>query len=109
MDNWSRPLSTLRNNVSTNGGAVYNKGTASLKSVTLAKNGLGSGHGGGIDNFSTLTLENVTISGNSATYGAGIKNEGGSATLTNVTISNNQELNINGGAIFNTGGSTQLT
>jgi hypothetical protein len=28
--------------------------------------------------------------------------------LTNVTISNNQELNINGGAIFNTGGSTQL-
>lgn len=100
--------STLRNNVSTNGGGVYNKGTASLESVTLFQNGTGSGHGGGIDNFGTLTLENVTLSGNSATYGAGIKNEGGSATLTNVTISNNQELNINGGAIFNTGGSTQL-
>lgn len=100
--------STLRDNVSTNGGGVYNKGTASLESVTLAHNGLGGGHGGGIDNFGTLTLENVTLSGNSATYGAGLKNEGGSATLTNVTVSNNQELNINGGAIFNTGGSTQL-
>jgi hypothetical protein len=100
--------STLRDNTSTNGGGIYNKGTASLESVTLARNGLGSGHGGGIDNFGTLTLENVTLSGNSATYGAGIKNEGGSATLTNVTLSNNQEVNINGGAIFNTGGSTQL-
>lgn len=100
--------STLRDNVSTNGGGVYNKGTASLESVTLFHNGIGSGHGGGIDNFGTLSLENVTLSGNSATYGAGIKNEGGSATLTNVTVSHNQELNINGGAIFNTGGSTQL-
>jgi predicted outer membrane repeat protein len=100
--------STLRDNSSTNGGGVYNKGSATLESVTLARNGSGGAHGGGIDNFGTLVLENVTVSGNSATYGAGIKNEGGSATLTNVTLSNNQELNINGGAIFNTGGSTQL-
>lgn len=101
-------FSTLQDNVSTNGGGVLNKGIASLDSVTLYHNGTGSGHGGGIDNFGTLTLINVTLSGNSATYGAGLKNEGGSATLTNVTISHNQELNINGGAIFNTGGSTQL-
>lgn len=100
--------STVRDNIATNGGGINNHGKATLTNVTLSGNGTGSGHGGGIDNFATLDLTNVTLSGNAATYGAGIKNEGGSATLTNVTISHNQELNINGGAIFNTGGSTQL-
>jgi CSLREA domain-containing protein len=100
--------STLDDNQATNGGGLYNKGTANLAGVTLSANGVGSGHGGGIDNFGLLNLTNGTLTGNSATYGSGLKNEAGTARLSNVTISGNMEFNINGGAIFNTGASTQL-
>ncbi len=99
--------STVKDNQSTNGGGIYNRGGAVLSNVTVSGNS--AFHGGGINNFGTLTLSNVTLSGNSGTYGGGLKNEGaGSAALTNVTLSNNSGAGDSGGGIFHSGANAQL-
>ena len=56
--------------------------------------------GGGIDNGGTLTLTNSTVSGNSAIFGGGIYANGGTGevTLSNSTISGNS--GFHGGGIF---------
>ncbi|WP_198064192.1 DUF4347 domain-containing protein [Neptunomonas qingdaonensis] len=87
------------------GGGLYNRGDATLTNVTLSGNS--AGLGGGIHNDSSgsasIDLTNVTISGNTATgaEGGGIHNEN-TATLTNVTVSNNSSA-TQGGGIYTTG------
>ncbi|WP_461521987.1 choice-of-anchor Q domain-containing protein, partial [Porticoccus sp.] len=87
------------------GGGLFNRGTATLTNVTLSGNS--AGLGGGIHNDSTggasIDLTNVTISGNTATgaEGGGIHNEN-TATLTNVTVSNNSAA-TQGGGVYTTG------
>lgn len=79
--------SVLRDNSATNGGGIYNQGVTAVSNTTLSGND--ASHGGGIVNLNTLVLANVTLSGNNATYGSALKNEHGSAALTNVTLAEN--------------------
>jgi hypothetical protein len=68
----------------------------------------GFGGGGGIDNSGTLTLTDSTVSANKAVYGAGIENTG-TLTLTNSTIANNDAFSGGGGIVNGTGGTATIT
>ncbi|HEX8567524.1 MAG TPA: carboxypeptidase-like regulatory domain-containing protein [Pyrinomonadaceae bacterium] len=96
------------------GGGIYNNGgTLSLTNSSVSGNfspagGGAGGVGGGIYSTGTLTVANSTVSGNNAelcngcgTSGGGIYNDGGTASLTNSTISGNTARY--GGGIYNTG------
>ena len=108
--------------VSANGGVITNcgpasndtdeiefavSGTINLTSALPAINGILT-IGGGINNMDTLFLTNVTLSGNQATYGGGLKNEGGSAKLSKVAFFGNSVTCTSGGGILNDGLSTYL-
>ncbi len=101
--------STLSANKARQGGAVYVYQTSSLTHLTVNNNStlsanLADDGGGGIYIFGgTATLTNVTLSGNSAGVGGGIYQEAsnGTTTLTNVTMSGN--LADDGSGIWNTG------
>ena len=54
----------------------------------------------------TLTLRDVTITGGTATAGGGLRNSGGSVSITSSTVSQNSASN--GGAIASSGGSVEL-
>ena len=56
----------------------------------------------------TATLTNVTLAFNSADHGGGIYNDGGTATLTNTTLSGNLGF-YSGGGISNNAGTVALT
>ena len=115
------------------GGGIFNGGTLILSNATVADNmtfnaQLGTTGGGILNSFnSNAVLTNVTISGNSASGGGGMINAGtatltdvtisnnagggldtfGTATLTNVTIAENTSENVSG--ILNNNGATKLT
>ncbi|PYS47256.1 MAG: hypothetical protein DMF68_16515, partial [Acidobacteria bacterium] len=77
------------------GGGIYNLGNLTISNSTFTGNKAvgGSGKGGAIDSEGgTLYIVNTTISGNSAeTDGGGLLSGGtSSATLTNVTLTNNR-------------------
>ncbi len=102
---------TVQNGVTDGvGGGIYNAGTVTVTSSTIANNSAlgdsGSTYGGGIYNdFGTLTVIDSTISGNSAdTSGGGIGTNGASSlvTVTNSTISGNS-ADVDGGGIYNLG------
>ncbi len=102
---------TVQNGVTdTVGGGIYNAGTLTVTSSTIADNSAlgasGSTYGGGIYNdFGTLTVIDSTISGNYAdTSGGGIGTNGASSTVTvtNSTISGNS-ADVDGGGIYNIG------
>jgi hypothetical protein len=91
------------------GGGLANfspTGTATVTASTFFDNV--SANGGGIYNESTLSLTNCTLSGNTATDGAGIYNNGGNLTLLNCTVANNNGSSTNtgngGGGIGNFNG-----
>ena len=100
--------STVIDNSSALGGAIYNDSIATLTNVTLSGNS--AGNGGGIESAGgTVTLTNVALSGNSAVNsGGGIENSGATVTLTNVTLSGNSAANF-GGGIDNAVGIVTLT
>ena len=90
------------------GGGIFNKGTLSGRSVAVNAN-TQAFMGGGIYNAGTLMFTNSTIDGNATAYanssGGGIGNEG-TASLFDVTVSNNTARG-SGGGITN-GGSGYL-
>ena len=88
------------NTVSTDGGAVLNKGSVTMRQAKITNNKAGS-EGGGIYNTGIATVASSTVSGNEVARGGGIYNTG-TATITNTTISNNKATG-NGGGIYNTG------
>jgi len=66
--------------------------------------------GGGINISGTgtrLAIANSVVSGNTATYGGGVYNYGGSLTVTGCTITGNKALY--GGGLYNNGGTTAIT
>src|SRR5207244_8210664 len=89
------------------GGGSFNQGRMTQNSTTLSGNSAGT-DGGGIDNRGIVMLNNSTLSGNSATnLGGGIYNGVfDSATLRNVTLSNNAATQ--GGALYMVGGHTTV-
>lgn len=76
----------------------------------ISSEALGNGGGGicAVGKKSDVTLDKVTVTGNKATYskkgtGAGIEAQGGTLTVTECTITNN-EAQGNGGGIFSAEG-----
>ena len=79
----------VRSNQAAEGGGICNMGDLSLYNSLVYDNTV-SGQGGGIRSIGTMELVNVTVSENLAPLSsAGISVDGGSTTLTNVTIANN--------------------
>ena len=76
-----------------NGGGIYNKGTLSLQYVTVT--GCVSDYGGGIYNEgeqSVLNIENSSITGNMCMLnGGGIYNNGGSVSIKDGTVMENRK------------------
>ncbi len=92
--------STVSGNTAQTGGGIRNEGTATLTNVTVSGN-TATSFGGGIENGengATLTVTGSTVSGNTAGgEGGGIRNVGGgTASLTNVSVSGNSAL-VGGG------------
>ena len=99
------------NHAGYNGGGLmnYNGGTATLSDCTVSGNN--AQLGGGLANVGgTATLSDCTVSGNSADLGGGLANYGGEAKLglTDCTMSGNS-ANSYGGGLFNSGGTATLS
>jgi hypothetical protein len=93
------------------GAGVMNDGEMTITDSTISKNGPSS-FAGGVYNDGTLTMEGSTVSANDGgAQGGGIMNDlGGSATITNSTISGNavggpSSSGAAGGGIYNTNNS----
>jgi CSLREA domain-containing protein len=74
------------------GGGIRNAGRLDLRRSVVTENTAGSFDAGGIANApgATLTLTDVAVTFNRGWDGGGIDNDGGVATLTNVTVSDNE-------------------
>jgi predicted outer membrane repeat protein len=100
----------LRNGWSNQGGGIYNAGTLTLDSCTIANNGDGNAfgggptaEGGGIYNAGTLTLNQCMLTGNIANTGAAIFNQSfASLAVNHSTITGNEGV-IGTGGIRNAG------
>jgi hypothetical protein len=97
------------------GGAIFNRGTLTLRDSTLAGNH-DANVGGGITNFlGTVVLTNSTVIGNSAAGTGGILNWRGTLEVTDSTISGNtatvgvRDYGKNGGGISNYIGTMAVT
>ncbi|MCB1767197.1 MAG: DUF642 domain-containing protein [Candidatus Competibacteraceae bacterium] len=96
------------------GGGIYNAGYLTLNQVTVSDN-TATHSGGGIFSTGSLTLTDVTVSDNTADDGAGggngagggISLYGGTATLTDSVVKNNQAYS--GGGISLSEGTATLT
>jgi len=88
------------------GGGIFSTGRLTINNSTIAANS--AGIGGGIENRNIqnggaiLTIKNSTLSSNTALNGGGILNQG-SLVIVNSTLSGNTALDENGGAITNDG------
>lgn len=112
--------STFSGNFADDGAGLNNAGTAIVRRSTFTENDAFFARGGAIYNSGTLTLENSTLDRNLANYrGGGIFSApGGSATVTNVTVSSNEAAKRgsggfppdtgDGGGIYVEGGSVTL-
>ena len=91
---------TIRNGKDSDGGGIYNSGTATISASTISGNTANMGNGGGISNYGTATLTASTISGNTADSGGGISNRG-PLSVTNSTLAGNSATSAGGGALRN--------
>ena len=88
-----------------NGGAIYNAGTLSIRDTTLHSHNTNES-GGAIVNASgaSLTVLNTTLRNNSASSGGAIENSG-ILTVVNSTLSGNRS-NLSGSALLNASGAS---
>jgi hypothetical protein len=112
---------TCCNNVTINGGGIYNAGTLTVTNSTFYGNSAGPGSvgGGGIYSVSTLTVIDSTFYNNSAGLGyytgqtpagGGIYSNYGTLTVTNSTFSGNSVGQYGGGGgIMNWCGTSTVT
>jgi predicted outer membrane repeat protein len=97
-----------RSNSHTQGGAIANRGTLTVRNSTLTGNSTTTEGGGIGNNGGTLTVINSTLSGNIAWFdGGGIANFDGSVTVINSTLSGNS-ADDNGDDILNFSGTLTL-
>ncbi len=92
---------------SSSGGAIYNRGTATITGSTFTGNRAYSG--GAISNNGTATITGSTFTGNEANYSGGaIYNDRGTATITTITDSTftGNRANSDGGAIYSSSTAT---
>ena len=88
-----------------NGGAILNQGGLTLRHVAVTSNF--ASNGGGLYNTGTTTIDQSSFEFNNANFGAAIHVAGGSLSLLNTTLSNNEAFE-NGGGLLATGGSASL-
>ncbi|MEM9063041.1 MAG: hypothetical protein AAGD13_21475 [Pseudomonadota bacterium] len=103
-------LTITGGSVGASGGGIIVLSGAGLtltNSVVSGNTATGTSIGGGIFSEGTLTIESSTISGNSSERGAGVANYGGSATITDSTVSNNATAGFTsyGGGLYSRTGS----
>ncbi|MFT4197792.1 MAG: autotransporter-associated beta strand repeat-containing protein [Pseudoxanthomonas sp.] len=109
------------NSASTAGGAIFNGNDGTIDSISDSTfSGNSAALGGAIVNYGMIeSIEDSTFSGNSAVFGGAIYNSG-MLTITDSTFSGNTVssdetyttllgISANGGAIFNYGGTINLT
>ncbi len=106
----------IEGNVSTNGGALSNAGTATLNVVNCAiSTNSATGSGGAIQNFSGNNFLNISGSSiygntsNSNTVGGGAIQANGNVNIVNSTFANNRANTGSGGAIFYNGTVLNIT
>jgi len=99
---------TIRNGKasSTTGGGIYSAGTLILKKVKVANN-TATGAGGGLYVYSgSATLTDTAITKNKGSNGAGIFGRVGNITLNRVEISENTATSYTGGIRYQANGGT---
>ena len=111
--NTAGPNGTYYDFTPSGGGGIDNVGQLVIENSTIANNVAGGrgGSGGGIandgvSNTNTMVAFNCTVSGNTATENGGGIFSGGTATLTNLTITNNRtvpEYSGAGGGVYTYG------
>jgi hypothetical protein len=91
---------TITGGLAQSGAGVHNLGgTLSMNDCNLSGNTSTAG-GGGLGGVGTLTMINCTVSGNFAPGdGGGLNIYGGTASLTNVTVSGNSSSEFDGGGL----------
>jgi Right handed beta helix region len=103
--------SKIRNNQSNwRGGGIWNNGTLVVSDTTFSENNsdIFNGQGAGIYNTGDLTVTGSLFVGNGP-YGGALTNSGGTATLTNCTISGNTaRRGPSSGGVFSSGGTLTL-
>jgi hypothetical protein len=88
------------NSATGGGGAILNEGLLTVSNSTLSDNNALGNVGGAIWNFATMTVSNSSLSRNAADFGGAVFNQGGTATVTGSTLSDNI-ARFDGGAIYN--------
>src|SRR5262249_14332702 len=91
------------------GGGIAASGALVLERVAITNNQATSG--GGLAATASLQIRESLVSANQATAGAGggvLVGQGGSATLTNVTLTDNTSIGGGGGGLTSNGSSTVL-
>ena len=83
---------------SRHGGAIRNESGKSLTVLRSTFNANSSSEGGAIQNRGTATIKNSTFSNNSASSGGGLDNIGGTAAVVNSTFTGNSASS--GGGIY---------
>lgn len=90
------------------GNVITNNGKLTLTGGTVT-GGNNTAAGGGIINSGTLTIKSGTVTGNKSGYdGAGIWT-GGKLTVCDVTITGNTSSSGNGGGVFYSGGTLNIS
>jgi CSLREA domain-containing protein len=98
------------NNATTDGGAVYNSSGATLTFTTCAfTNNTAGSDGGAIRNGGTLNLTYCLFNGNSTVSGGGAIDTSGALTATCSTFAGNTAVSRGGAIEEETGGSATLT
>lgn len=94
----------LSNGKATDGGAIVNFGTLTVK-IVMIKSSQATGKGGAIDNHGTLHISNTLFQSNQANLGGAIAFEAGTATI-NGNTGFTQNHAIDGGALYIGNGAT---
>ena len=117
---WNKAKTTTEHGEYNDGGGIYNKGTLTLNTVTIANNkcvkketGTSStARGGGIysGQGSSLTMTNVIVKNNHAQGGGGgVFAEQASVSMTNCTVRSNESLDKGGGIRLKKCGTTNIS
>lgn len=94
------------NQTGLNGGGILVNESDTTLSDCLIQDNIAGDAGGGFSNIlgapdgTTISISNTTVSGNRANIGGGVAKNGGTFTLTGVTIEDNQSHAVGGGIAY---------
>ena len=87
---------------------VAASGSLTTQDLTLSGGNGGNKNGGGLYSKGTLHLTNTVVSNNVASGGGGLRNSGGTVTLTASTLANNTTSG-SGGGLYSSGGMVTIS